>query len=272
MIPEELSIRILNLPIESFLMSYAYLIFTGFMHEFGHATALIKYGERPGRIGVGVYFIMPVFFSDVTRAWKLNRKQRFMVDLGGIYFQGVVLVFSFLINELFFKSEVLFLGIMLSTMTILTNFNPFLKMDGYWMFSDLIGIENPHKMLLDILKFPFKKKSGAINPINVLGNVKKVIVMIYLLTTSIFFAYFIIIIFHSLSWAFNLIYSDISILFADDSFITDTSFGNILSYLSSRFPSIIMLFFTARMAFNIVKSLITFVVKRKAKVDLIENN
>lgn len=113
-------------------------------HEFGHMAAFMKYGLKPGNIGFAIYLTMPVLYSDVNSSWKLKRTQRAVIDIGGVYFAMVYCLLLCLIgvmqnNDIFvFASFIIFIF-------SLGNFNPFLKMDGYWLVSDLLGIPNLHK-------------------------------------------------------------------------------------------------------------------------------
>src|SRR5437870_1013827 len=77
-------------PGTEFLTAYALFFVSLIAHEFGHAGACARYGGRPSAIGFGIYLAFPVLFSDVTAAWDLRRWQRVVVDLGGIYVQGLV--------------------------------------------------------------------------------------------------------------------------------------------------------------------------------------
>ena len=43
-------------------------------------------GARPGRIGIGIYLVWPVFYTDVTDSWHLSETGRLRSDLGGVYF------------------------------------------------------------------------------------------------------------------------------------------------------------------------------------------
>ena len=58
-------------------------------HEFGHAAGCRYGGGRPGVIGVGVYVILPAFYTNVTDAYRLDRAGRLRTDLGGIYFNAI---------------------------------------------------------------------------------------------------------------------------------------------------------------------------------------
>ncbi len=123
----------------------AYIIyFTVFVcHELGHASATARFKLVPGDIGFGFYLIFPVFFADVSVIWALSRMKRIIVNLGGIYFQ-------LLLNGLFVAvayaapTTHLFLSpiIILNSLVMLHSLNPFLRYDGYWIYSDLFNLPN----------------------------------------------------------------------------------------------------------------------------------
>lgn len=64
-------------------------------HEFGHAAACRYGGATPGAMGAGLYLVWPVFYTDVTDAYRLSRRGRLRVDLGGLYFNAVFAVAMF---------------------------------------------------------------------------------------------------------------------------------------------------------------------------------
>ena len=71
-----------------------------FIHETGHASALVSNGCTQTEIGFGIYIYYPVLYTDVE-AWKLSRQRRALIDVGGVYFQSV---FQLLLLSLFFIS------------------------------------------------------------------------------------------------------------------------------------------------------------------------
>ena len=68
------------------------LLLSGLFHECGHAAACAYSGARPGEIGVGLYLVMPAFYTDVTSAYRLDRTGRLRTDLGGLYFNAIVVL------------------------------------------------------------------------------------------------------------------------------------------------------------------------------------
>ncbi|NVJ09429.1 hypothetical protein HUW63_29900 [Myxococcus sp. AM001] len=113
-------------------------------HEFGHASAASYYGCRRMTIGWGVYIIYTVLWTNVSDAWKLPRRQRAVVDIGGVYFESIFLLLTL---ALFLRTgDIVFLvAFVIIDLSIATTFNPFLRMDGYWLMSDFFGIVNLRK-------------------------------------------------------------------------------------------------------------------------------
>ena len=129
------------------LVAYAAMIGGVFFHELGHATAAARFGVAPRTIGFGFYLVFPVFFTDVTNVWRLNKSQRIIVNLAGVYFQ---LLFSTLLIGVFYVIPVTHglmrtvIGTVLSMniFVVLYSLNPFLRNDGYWVYSDFFEVPN----------------------------------------------------------------------------------------------------------------------------------
>jgi putative peptide zinc metalloprotease protein len=120
---------------------FFFFLFSSLFHEIGHASALKFFNKESNGIGFGFYLFTPALFTDVSEAWCLDRKDRVLVNLGGIYFElllaGVFITFYFLFNDILF----LILPCVL-TLSTLWNLNPFLKLDGYWLLTDLTNTPN----------------------------------------------------------------------------------------------------------------------------------
>jgi putative peptide zinc metalloprotease protein len=124
-----------------FWSGYALFWISLVAHEFGHAAACARFGARPADIGIGVWFIYPALYSDVTDAWRLSRWERVIVDVGGIYFQAVVgAVFVLLFEATGWRA--LQVASLLVAANCLFSLNPIFKLDGYWIISDALGVTN----------------------------------------------------------------------------------------------------------------------------------
>jgi putative peptide zinc metalloprotease protein len=111
-------------------------------HEFGHATACRYSGGRPGAMGVGVYIGWPAFYTDVSDAYRLNRRGRLRTDLGGIYFNAI---FALMIAGAYLATGFAPLVVMsaLTQVQAIYQLVPFVRLDGYYILGDLIGVPNP---------------------------------------------------------------------------------------------------------------------------------
>ena len=108
-------------------------------HEFGHAAALRYSGGRPGRIGAGLYLVWPAFFTDVTDAYRLDRAGRLRTDLGGLYFNAIVVLGTVGLWRLTGIEAVLVL-VPLQLLQMVHQLLPAVRMDGYHILSDLCGV------------------------------------------------------------------------------------------------------------------------------------
>jgi putative peptide zinc metalloprotease protein len=122
-----------------FLAVVGLLIAAALVHELGHAAALSYAGGRSRGMGVGFYLLFPAFFTDVTESYRLARRDRVRTDLGGVYFHlvcALVLVGIYALTQ----AEFLLLVVVLIDVEVLRQLMPFLRLDGYWLLSDLTGI------------------------------------------------------------------------------------------------------------------------------------
>jgi putative peptide zinc metalloprotease protein len=146
-----------------FLMLFGLALLSGLFHEFGHATACHYGGAKPSRIGVGIYVVWPVFYNDVTDTYRLGRGGRLRTDLGGIYFN---VIYSLVIVGVYFLTgfEPLLLVIFLEQVMILEQFMPFIRLDGYYMVSDLTGVPDLFAYIKPILKslVPGREADGRV--------------------------------------------------------------------------------------------------------------
>ncbi|GIH03888.1 hypothetical protein Rhe02_19550 [Rhizocola hellebori] len=117
------------------------VLVSGFMHELGHTTASIRYGAPGGQIGFGLYLVYPVFYSDVSAAWTLPRRKRVVVDVGGVYFQ-LLMVACYLLLFRFTGWEAARLAALGALGLVTFALIPIFKFDGYWLLSDTLGVPN----------------------------------------------------------------------------------------------------------------------------------
>lgn len=117
-------------------------------HELGHAVALHQFAAKEGvrigeiRAGISFFALFPFPFTDATLAWKLrSRMRRAAIGLGGMYFEtwvaagAAILWMNISPGEL---QSILFQVLLISgASTLLFNLNPLVRLDGYYIYSDL---------------------------------------------------------------------------------------------------------------------------------------
>ncbi|MFD0861499.1 site-2 protease family protein [Sungkyunkwania multivorans] len=136
------------------------VIFIIIIHEIGHATASYSNGIVPKEIGVGLYFIFPAFYTDLTEVWKLSKEKRVIINLAGIYYQFILNTILFILMITNISPQLNHLFFVLATVSFwlaMYNLNPFFKFDGYWVIADMFGLPNLRKQSMDLIKESFKR-------------------------------------------------------------------------------------------------------------------
>ena len=108
-------------------------------HECGHAAACRYGGARPGVIGMGIYVLWPAFFTNVTDSYRLGRAGRIRTDLGGVYFNAI---FVLVLTGAYLGTGYapLASAVVLIHLEIIQQLMPSLRLDGYFILADLIGV------------------------------------------------------------------------------------------------------------------------------------
>ena len=130
--------HVLYQPLLMLIVIAGVVVATAF-HEIGHATAVRYGGARPGVMGVGLYLVWPAFYTDITDAYRLDKRGRLRTDLGGVYFNAI---FALAVAGAYAVTgwEPVLLLIVLQNFAILQQLLPLLRLDGYYVLSDLTGV------------------------------------------------------------------------------------------------------------------------------------
>ena len=116
-------------------------------HELGHAYTAVRYGCYVPTMGVAFMLLTPLLYTDVTDAWKLrDRRKRLAIDGAGIAVElAIACVATFLwafLPDGPLRSVVFMLATVGWLMSLAINLNPFMRFDGYYLLSEIVGIEN----------------------------------------------------------------------------------------------------------------------------------
>lgn len=123
------------------------LLFAKLCHEFGHAFMAKRAGCRVQSMGVAFMVMLPLFYTDVSDAWRVNdRRSRLLIGAGGVLAELTLACVALLAWSLLPDGPLRTSAFMLASATwvttLLVNLNPFMRFDGYFLLSDLLGVEN----------------------------------------------------------------------------------------------------------------------------------
>ncbi len=146
-----------------FLLVVVVIVVSAGLHEFGHAAACAYGGAKPGGMGAGIYVIWPAFYTDVTDAYQLDRRGRLRTDLGGVYVNAMIVIGTALTYALT-RYEPLVLICFLLQIQVLQQMLPFLRLDGYYVVSDLVGVPDLFRRIGPVLRsaIPFRTREPEV--------------------------------------------------------------------------------------------------------------
>jgi putative peptide zinc metalloprotease protein len=123
------------------------LFFAKLCHEFGHAFMAKRAGCRVQSMGVAFMVLLPMFYTDVSDAWRVNdRRARLLIGAGGVLAELLLACIALLAWSFLPDGPARTAAFMLASATWITtlviNLNPFMRFDGYFLLSDLWEVDN----------------------------------------------------------------------------------------------------------------------------------
>jgi putative peptide zinc metalloprotease protein len=176
------------------------------IHEFAHGLTLKHFGGRVEEMGLLFLYFIPAFYCNVNDAWLLSKRRRIAVSFAGGYAQLVVWAWAAILWRLLapetLGSRICLIAIAFSGILTLFNFNPLIRLDGYYMLSDYLETPNLRPKAFRYLK---RKVSGWLIGVGSRGAAftgrEKRIFVIYGLSSFVFSAALILIVLGRLeSW------------------------------------------------------------------------
>ncbi len=118
------------------------------LHELGHALACKRWNAPCHELGLMFLVFAPCLYCDTSDSWKLsNRWQRASIAVAGIYIELIIATLCGLVWLLSRNDSPLQWWawntlLLCSLNTLLINGSPLLRYDGYYAFSDILGVPN----------------------------------------------------------------------------------------------------------------------------------
>lgn len=148
-----------SIPLVVFLINVGLICLA--LHELGHAMAMKWAKAKIIRGGVALYLGLPIMFVDTTAVWAKRRYQRVITASAGIAVNLTICALAALAAQFIqdpFWQRVVWEIFLVNTFTIGLSLIPFIKLDGYYILIDLIGIPNlsakAHEELKLLTKHP----------------------------------------------------------------------------------------------------------------------
>ena len=118
-------------------------------HELGHAYTATRYGCRVPTMGIAMVVMVPMLYSDTSDAWKLtSRHQRAAIGAAGMVVECALAALAIFAWNFLDDGVARSLVFIVATTSLMIgagiNLSPFMRFDGYYVLSDLLGIPNLH--------------------------------------------------------------------------------------------------------------------------------
>ncbi|MFQ5606351.1 MAG: efflux RND transporter periplasmic adaptor subunit [Candidatus Zixiibacteriota bacterium] len=117
------------------------------LHELAHMLTCRIHGGQVSEVGFLLLYFQPCFFANLSDAWLFEKKsQRLAALWAGPYMPLLTLAAAALIWRVTVVgsalNEIALITAIVSMVTVLFNFNPLIKLDGYYLLSDWLEIPN----------------------------------------------------------------------------------------------------------------------------------
>lgn len=129
-----------------FLTFYVAAIVAMCWHEIGHGHACKHYGGRVPSMGFLLIYLTPAFYTDTTEGDVLaSRYQRMVIALAGAWAELYICATATIVwwlspPETTLHSVAYTMMLITGIASVLLNFNPLMKLDGYYIMSELLGL------------------------------------------------------------------------------------------------------------------------------------
>jgi len=118
------------------------------VHELAHAYTSKHYGGRVTAMGFALVYLTPAVYTDTTEADVMaTRYQRLMVTIAGVWSELMICSVATIIwwgtaPDTAVHDAAYFMMMLTGIVSILLNWNPLMKLDGYYMLTDITGISD----------------------------------------------------------------------------------------------------------------------------------
>lgn len=132
---------------DAFVLLWAVLMGVVTLHEFAHGLACKHFGGKVRELGFMLIFLQPAMYCNVSDAWLFPEKsRRLWVTFAGAYFElflwGMATLTWRVTDPDVTLHYLAFVVMVTSGVKTIFNLNPLIKLDGYYLLSDLLEVPN----------------------------------------------------------------------------------------------------------------------------------
>jgi len=132
---------------DALLFAWVTVLVVTAVHEFAHGLTCKRFGGEVHEMGFMLIYFQPAFYCNVSDAWLFPEKsRRLWVTFSGAYVEIVIWALASLVWRVVepatWISFVALVVMATSGIKCLFNMNPLIKLDGYYLLSDAVGITN----------------------------------------------------------------------------------------------------------------------------------
>lgn len=146
--------------VEVVVVAWLTLFAVSAAHEFAHGLTCKRFGGHVHEMGLLLIYFQPAFYCNVSDAWLFAEKsKRLWVSISGPYFELFLWALAVIIWRVtepgMWPSAVALVVVATSAVRHFINLNPLIKLDGYYLLSDALGIHNLRARAFGYLKRRF---------------------------------------------------------------------------------------------------------------------
>src|SRR5436190_8250388 len=139
------------------------------LHEFGHGLTCKHFGGEVHELGFMLIYLQPALYCNVSDAWLFPEKaKRLWVGFAGPYIELFIWGLATLVWRVTdVETTINYMAyVVMTTSGIKTflNFNPLIKLDGYYLMSDYLEIPNLRRKAFSYVGSRIKKLFGSVDP------------------------------------------------------------------------------------------------------------
>lgn len=146
---------------ETWLLAWMILCLVTTLHEFAHGLTCKHFGGEVHEVGFLLLFFIPCLYCNVSDAWLIREKsKRLYVTLAGGYCDLICWTIAVFVWRVTVQDSLVnyLAWVVLAVCGIRSffNFNPLIKLDGYYLLSDALEIRNLRQRAWDLVLGRFR--------------------------------------------------------------------------------------------------------------------